>query len=63
MDRCSVRVKGGLQGGGEHTGPSGQIDFVYIKWYIAGTYAKVMGAMPPSQPRIKQKCTIRFVHG
>ena len=59
-NRCSVCVKSCLQGGGKRTGSSGQIDFVYIKWYIAETYAKLMGSISPSQPRIKQKCTICF---
>ena len=52
--RCTLCVKPG----GGRVLTSGQNQLFPSRGYIAETYAKVMGGSPPSQPRIKPKCTL-----
>ena len=52
--RCTLCVKPG----GSWVLTSGQNQLFPSRGYIAETYAKVMGGSPPSQPRIKPKCTL-----
>ena len=44
--------------GGKRVLTSGQNQLFPLRGYTAETYAKVMGGSPPSQPRIKLKCTL-----
>ena len=52
--RCTLCVKPG----GSRVLTSGQNQLFPSRGYTAETYAKVMGGSPPSQPRIKPKCTL-----
>ena len=52
--RCTLCVKPG----GSRVLTSGQNELFPLRGYTAETYAKVMGGSPPSQPRIKLKCTL-----
>ena len=52
--RCTLYVKPG----GDRVLTSGQNQLFPLRGYTAETYAKVMGGSPPSQPRIKLKCTL-----
>ena len=52
--RCTLCVKPG----GSRVLTSGQNELFPLRGYTTETYAKVMGGSPPSQPRIKLKCTL-----